>query len=154
MTVRTEGGRPHPATPTATAATATTPATAATAVRSVVRAPSFLCSIPVTALLPAREPPHSPDIGGRDRGPTATVGYHRTDDGAWAGGRRRSPSLPRSTPVVRAPFTRRGRGRRLAGSTDRRTGDPGRPSRGRIGGAPPRCRQGHPSRRSSTSAPA
>jgi competence protein ComEC len=154
MTVRTEGGRPPPATPRPTTGTVRSPATAATAVRSEARAPSFLCSIPVTALLPPAEPRYPPAVGGRDGGPTATVGYHRTDDGAWAGGGRRSPSLPRSAPVVRAPFTRRGRGRRLAGSADRRTRDPRRPRPRRIGRAPARCGQGHPARRSRESAPA
>jgi competence protein ComEC len=154
MTVRTEGGRPEPSAPSATVRAARSPAAAETAVRGVVRAPSFLCSIPVTALLPAAEPRYSPGIAANGGGPTATVGYHRTDDGAWAGGRRRSPPFPRSAPVVRAPFPRRGRGRRLAGSTDRRTRDPGRPPPGRIGRAPPRYRQGHPVRRSRKSTPA
>jgi competence protein ComEC len=140
MTVRTEGGRAPRVTPSAKPPTAVTAA--------LVRAPAFLCSIPVTALVPQRPPTAQPDPRSGDGGTSATVGYHREDDGAWAGGRRRSPDLPGSAPVVRAPLTCRGRGRRLAGGSDRPTRDPRRSPPGRVCSAAPRCRQGHPFRRS------
>jgi len=99
MTVRTEGGRPAAASPGATMARAATSAkTGATAVRTA----AFLCAIPVTALTV-------------DAGPSPTVGYHRGDDGPWAGERRLPAGLPGSTALVRAACARRGRGGRLVG---------------------------------------
>jgi competence protein ComEC len=141
MTVRTEGGRAVP-TPRATAARAVL------ATGPVARTPAFLCAIPVTGLTPRVETPSAPTRPAANlppaAGPRLTVGYHRDDDGAWADGRRRSPALPRSPAVVRASFARRGRGRRLAGSSDRRARHTRRSPPGRVGRAPPRRRQGAP----------
>ena len=141
MTVRTEGGRTAPPSPRPSPATGIGP-TAGPA--GLARAPSFLCAIPVTALIPVSVPPsrdRRPDARTDDRGHSPTVGYHRGDDGAWAGGRRRSPALPGSPALVRAPLARRGRGRRLAGCQDRRPRDTRRSPPRRVGRAPPRRRQ-------------
>jgi hypothetical protein len=134
MTVRLEGGRAMP-TPRATAAKEVLTKGA------LARTPAFLCAIPVTALIPAIPVPPAP-VSRRAAlpsaaGPRLTVGYHRNDDGAWAGGRRRSSALTRSPAVVRASFARRGRGRRLAGGTDRRARHSRRSPPGRVGRAPP-----------------
>jgi competence protein ComEC len=149
MTVRTEGGRPKAEDPQR-------PATAVTTAAS--RAPTFLCSIPLTGVVaPERQPAATaaddrpstaPDPG---RGPT--VGYHRSDDGAWAGGGRLPPALPRSAALVRAPRARRGRGRRLAGRPGRRSRDARRPTARRVCRAPARRRQGAPAGRSGARPP-
>lgn len=146
MTVHNEGGRP---------AADVTPPRGASVVAKPGNAPStaFLCAIPVTGIL--SEPP----VVTPSRWPsevasaTATVGYHRDDDGPWAGGCRRTPALPRSPTLVRAPRARRGGGGRLAGRPDRGARDAHRPPHGRVGGAPPRRRQGAPARRSGARPP-
>jgi competence protein ComEC len=137
MTVRAEGGRPAAAVPARPAV-----ATAATAART-----PYLCAIPVTGVLP--EPPSPPPAAASTSRPgrSLTVGYHRADDRAWAGGGRLPPSVPGSPAVVRPARTRRGRGRGLAGGADRGPRDPGGPCAGRGGRAAARHRQGAPRRR-------
>ncbi len=143
MTVRTEGAHTPAPTPRGTPTRATVATLAA-----VARTPTFLCAIPVTALVPIAPPAPAPAAARpNDGGRSPTVGYHRGDDGAWAGGRRLPAALPRSPALVRAARARRRRGRRLACRADRRPRDARRPPPGRVGRAPPRCRQGAPERR-------
>jgi competence protein ComEC len=143
MTVRTEGGRSPAPSPRAT------PATGTRTTLAVARTPSFLCAVPVTAILPVQPPPPPLEagvqagVGGR----SPTVGYHRDDDGAWAGGRRLPAALPRSPALVRAARARRRRGRGVARGADRCARDTRRPPPGRVGRAPPRRRQGASERR-------
>jgi competence protein ComEC len=151
MTVRTEGGRPATAVPQPPAATPRQPppvvlATAGWSAR-LARAPAFAC--PVTGLLdPPRSATAEETSRGRDpnvasvQGRGSTVGYHRSDDGARAGGRRLPPPLPRSPALVRAARARRRRDRRLVGRPDRRSGNTGRSAARRVGRAPARRRQG------------
>ncbi len=146
MTIRTEGARPVAAVPAATSPRAT-------AVNAASRAPTFLCSIPVTALVPEPAPTAAVLPTAAPTGRSPVVGYHRGDDGAWAGGRRLPPALPRSPALVRAARARRGRGGRLARRPDRAPRDSRRPPSGRVRGAPPRCRQGATGRRSGARPP-
>ncbi len=113
---------------------------------------AYLCAIPVTGVLPPARPPATPASAARP-GRSLTVGYHRADDRAWAGGGRLPPAVPGSPALVRAAFARRGRGRRLAGGADRGPRDPGRPRAGRGRRAPARHRQGAPRRRSGARPP-
>jgi competence protein ComEC len=150
MTVRTEGPRPtgpgtrpttgSPAAARAAAAAAQT----ATAASSTARAAAYLCAIPVTGLLPERALPAAPDrlAPAEAPGRSPIVGYHRGDDGAWAGGRRLPAALPGSPALVRAARTRRGRGGRLARRPHRGARDGHRSPAGRVRGAAPRRRQG------------
>ena len=146
MTVRAEGGR------AAAVGSPVAPRTAAVTA-------AFRCAIPVTAIVPEREPPAaavaaSPSAGDSpNRGRASTVGYHRSDDGAWAGGGRLPPALPGSTRLVRASRARRGGGGRLARRPDRcsRGGRGPTPRRGRR--AAPRCGQDAPGRRSGARPP-
>jgi competence protein ComEC len=146
MTVRTEGGR---------SAAVASPVTS----RTAAVATAFRCAIPVTALVPEREPTTTaaaiaPSIGDApSRGRAAGVGYHRVDDGAWAGGGRLPPALPGSARLVRASRTGRGRGGWLARRPDGRSGRArgSTPRRGRR--AAPRCGQGAPGRRSGARPP-
>jgi competence protein ComEC len=144
MTVRTEGAR---------VATASVRTAVARGAREPDRAAAFRCAIPVTAIVPEREPPPSPTGVREPVGRSMTVGYHRTDDGAWARGRRLPDTLPRSPALAAAPLARRGRGGRLARGADRGPRHGRRPSPGRGGGAPPRCGQGAPGRRSGARPP-
>ena len=140
MSVRTEGGRAvsTPATPVAARSDATVGA-------------RFRCAIPVTAIVPEREP--SPSASGVDPGTDRTVGYHRSDDGAWARGRGLPPALPRSPGLVRAARVRRGRGGRLARCTYRGAGcHAGSTARGSCGFAS-RHRQGPAGEPSGSRAP-
>jgi competence protein ComEC len=135
MTVRTEGARSSGATPRATPTKATV-ATLAT----VARARAFLCAIPVTGLIPVSPLPAQPESAiarAADGGRSPTVGYHRGDDGAWAGGRRLPAALPGSPALVRASRARGRRGGGLARRADRRPRDARRPPPRRIGRAPP-----------------
>ena len=149
MTVRTEGGRPA-----AAGSAGTQMARAATE-----RTPGFLCAIPVTAIVPEREPVSRwagapPDPGrGATLGPWPTVGYHRDDDGPGAERRRLPPALPGSFALVPATRTRRGGGGRLAGGPDRGPRDRAGSRAGRVGGAAARCRQGAPRRRCGARSP-
>ncbi len=151
MTVRAEGGRPA-------AAAEPAPDTAPVAVQAraraddarAIRAAAYLCAIPVTALIPPPERPVPPVVR---PGRSLTVGYHRNDDRAWAGGGRLPPALPGTPAVVRAALARRGGGRRLAGGEDRGPRDPGGPRPGRGRGAAARRRQGAPRRRSGARPP-
>jgi competence protein ComEC len=106
MTVRAEGGRPS-------ADVRRQPPTAVSAVASKApavasRASTFLCAVPVAGLVaPTRQPAAASSADDRraaapDAGRGRTVGYHRADDGAWAGGGRLPPALPRSTLLGRA----------------------------------------------------
>ena len=124
MTVRPEGGRPAAASPGATMARATTSATTGAKTGAIAaRAAAFLCAIPVTGLtvepapaVPIESPTRPTDgAAAADAGPSPTVGYHRGDDGPWAGERRLPAGLPGSTALVRAACARRGRGGRLVG---------------------------------------
>ena len=117
MSVRTEGGR-----------AATTRATPVAARPDPPVGAQFRCAIPVTALLPEREPSPPASAPGIDPGTDWAVGYHRSDDGAWARGRGVPPALPRSPGLVRAARARRGRGRRLAGGAYRGAGRDGGPA--------------------------
>ena len=130
MVVRAEGAR---------AADIRPPALGATAAHAPVAA--FRCAIPVIALVPEREPVQP---ARRDPGPASTVGYHRPDDRAWAGGGRLPPALPGSPSVVRAARARRGRGGRIPGRPDRGNGDRRGSAPRRIGRPPARRGQGAP----------
>ena len=142
MSVRTEGSR-------AVTTLAPRPATANAATVGA----RFRCAIPVTALVPEREPSAPTSAVPPDPGPDWTVGYHRSDDGAWARGRGLPPALPRSPALVRAACARRGRGGRLAGRAYRRARhDAGPDARGSCGTAP-RHRQAPACERSGPRAP-
>ncbi|HEX5148488.1 MAG TPA: ComEC/Rec2 family competence protein [Candidatus Limnocylindrales bacterium] len=142
LIVRTEGARTAP--PTAR------PSPAASAVR-------FRCAIPVTALIPEREPPvrtpvrTPPDLDGW--GWATAVGYHRADDRSRAGGGRLPPALPGSGGLVHAALARGRRDRGLAGRPYRGSGGGGRPPTGRVGGTAARRGQGTPAERSPPRAP-
>lgn len=153
MSVRTEGSRTV-ATPTTRVAARSSTTVAANAANVATNiAARFRCAIPVTALVPEREPSPPASAAGPDPGAERTVGYHRSDDGAWARGRGLPPALPRSPGLVRATRARRGRGGRLAGLPDRGTGrDPGPAARGSRGTAP-RHRQAPARERSGARAP-
>ena len=146
MTVRAEGGR---------SAAVGSPVAA----RSATNAAAFRCAIPVAAIVPEREPPGAAvatasstrDSPSRGRG--STVGYHRGDDGAWAGGGRLPPALPGSAGLVRASRARRGGGGRLARRPDRCSGRSRGPTAGRVGCAAPRRGQGASGRRSGARPP-
>ncbi len=140
LTVRTEGARaPRPTTrPSGTPIAASAPVPAAY---------RFRCSIPVTALIPEREPSASASSASRDGsdppvGRATTVGYHRIDDRSRAGGGRLPPARPGSGPLVPASFARRRGGGGLARSPDRCGRCPRGPATGRGRGAAPRRRQG------------
>jgi competence protein ComEC len=135
MTVRAEGGRPAAAAPTRSAS-ATTP---------TILPSAYLCAVPVTELLPTVAAPAAAPASRPGR--SLTVGYHRVDDRAWAGGGRLPPSVPGSPALVRPARARRRRGRGLAGGSHRGPRDPGGPRIGRGGGAAARHRQGAPRRR-------
>jgi len=142
MSVRAEGGR-----------AATTRATPVAARPDAPVVAQFRCAIPVTALLPEREPSQPASAPGTDPGTDQAVGYHRSDDGAWARGRGVPPALPRSPGLVRAARARRGRGRRLAGCAYRGAGcDRGPAARGSCGPAS-RHRQAPARKRSGPRAP-
>ena len=142
MSVRTEGSR-------AVTTLAPRPATANAATVGA----RFRCAIPVTALVPEREPSAPTSAVPPDPGTEWTVGYHRSDDGAWARGRGLPPALPRSPALVRAACARRGRGGRLAGRAYRRARhDAGPDARGSRGTAP-RHRQAPACERSGPRAP-
>jgi competence protein ComEC len=145
MTVRTEGARSPAARPSAPPTKATVATLAAAA-----RAPAFLCAIPVNGLVPVSPPSPQPEpevARPADGGRSPTVGYHRGDDGAWAGGRRLPAALPGSPALVRAARARGRRGGGLARRADRRRRDARRPPPRRIGRAPPRRRQSTPEER-------
>lgn len=150
LTVRTEGPRAPRPTPRPTAARAASSADG-------VASPRFQCAIPVTALIPVREPAlpsqRAWPVDRRASGRTATVGYHRIDDRSRAGGGRLPPALPGTAPLVASPFARRGRGRRLARGTDRRTWHLRRSAARRGGCAASRRRQGATGRSSGPRAP-
>ena len=139
LTVRPEGARADPPTPKPTAEAAT----------AAIR---FRCAIPVTALIPEREPP-APTTSRRlatvdQSGPTDAVGYHRVDDRSRAGGGRLPPALPGSRTVVRTARARRRGDRCLAGRPDRGSRRADRSSADRIGRAAARRGQGTPCGRS------
>ena len=143
MTVRAEGGRAAAARPVTTLAQAD-------------RAVAFRCAIPVTALIPEREPvaaasPRVPTREAPGRGPA--VEYHRGDDGTWAGGGRLPPALPGSAGLVRPARAGRGRGGRVARRPDRVAWRHGRPATRGGGGAAARCGQGAAGRRSGARPP-
>ncbi|MEP6638789.1 MAG: ComEC/Rec2 family competence protein [Chloroflexota bacterium] len=135
MTVHAEGGRAAAVVPDPSASTVAL--TSSATKREPLRAPAFLCAIPVTALVPEPPPRVPPPAQAISAGRPPTVGYHRSDDGAWAGGRRFPPPLAGSPALVRSARTRRGRGRRLARRPDRRPRDARRPTIGRGCRAPP-----------------
>lgn len=142
MSVRTEGGR-----------AVTSPAARVAARSDATVGARFRCAIPVTALVPEREPSPPASAQGPDPGTDRTVGYHRSDDGAWARGRGLPPALPRSPGLVRAARARRGRGGRLAGRAHRGAGcDRGPAARGSRGPAS-RHRQAPARERSGPRAP-
>ena len=145
MTVRAEGGRAVTALPRLAAI-------------SAAAAAAFRCAIPVTALIPEREPaqtstaiPASAAAGGP--GPRSAVEYHRGDDGAWAGGGRLPPALPGSAGLARAARAGRGRGGRLARRPNRSSWRAGGPSTRRGGGPAARCGQVPAGRRSGARPP-
>lgn len=138
MTVNTEGGRAAAEPPRARTATVTLAGRAVAGPgAAAARTPSFLCAIPVMALIPEPPPPVSRRTTTHATRGASTVGYHRNDDGAWAGGRRFPPPLARSRALVRATRARRGRGRRLARRPDRRPRHARRPTPGGVSRAPP-----------------
>ncbi len=144
MTVRAEGGR--------AVAWRSRPATGLAAL-----AAAFRCAIPVTSLVPEREPVASavrgraPAEPGPGRG--SPVEYHRADDGAWAGGGRLPPALPGSAGLVRAARASGGRGGRLAGRPDRGPRRGRRPPARRGGSAAARRGQGTAGGRSAARPP-
>jgi len=142
VTVRAEGGRRVAASPR--------PPTNATAVAAV-----FRCAIPVTALIPEREPApvaaaSAPASERQGRGPA--VEYHRADVGAWAGGGRLPPALPGSTGLVHSARAGRGRGGRLARRPYRGARRARGPETRRGRGPPARCGQGAAGRASGAQA--
>ncbi|MGZ8514470.1 MAG: ComEC/Rec2 family competence protein, partial [Candidatus Limnocylindrales bacterium] len=143
MTVHADGGRAAAARPGTTAGQAD-------------RAVAFRCAIPVTALIPEREPVPAaspgvlpPEAPGRG----AAVEYHRGDDGTWAGGGRLPPALPGSAGLVRPARTGRGRGGRLARRPNRVAWRRGRSATRGSGGVAARCGQGAAGRRSGARPP-
>ncbi len=150
LTVDLEGGRaaeaPRPPIGPFGAATVAT--------RGAGSAAAFRCAIPISALVPEREPVRPPIARQPRPSPdraTVTVGYHRPDDGTRARGSRLPPALPGSPAVVRAARARRGRGRGVPRRPDRGRGDRRGSTAGGIGGAPPRRRQARPGERSGPS---
>ncbi len=126
-TVRAEGGRARPA--------------RSTAPTSDRRSLAYLCAIPITGLVPEREPaPPVMPVAVRP-GDTASVGYHPSDDDPGASGRRLPPAVPGSPGLVRAARAGGRRGRRLPRGADRWTRDRGRPATGRGRWPAPRRRQ-------------
>ncbi len=134
MTVRTEGvATADIATDAERTARAAVPASALGLLGQAAPRPdpdrglAFLCAIPVTGLVPDSRPgtaaapvPDWSDGGSTPHpGRAGVVGYHRDDDGARAGGGRLPAALPRSPTLAAAPRARRGRGRGLAGGSDR-----------------------------------
>jgi competence protein ComEC len=168
MTVRAEGGRAADGPPTSAPSAAPGIAAAHVGAAEVggadrdATAIRFRCAIPVTALVPEREPVRrtaaaptlvwgsaGPQVDGR----ASAVGYHRTDDGTPARGGRVPPALPGSPTLVRATRARRGRGGRVPGRPDRgRRHRGGSTTRG-VGRAPPRRGQGAPRGRPGSGAP-
>jgi competence protein ComEC len=152
LTVHAEGARaPRPTTrPTGTPIGASVPVTAGY---------RFRCSIPVTALVPEREPePPAAPSARRDgddppTGRAATVRYHRIDDRSRAGGGRLPPALPGPGPMVPAPFARRRGNCGLARRADRCGWRRGRPATGRGRRPAARRRQGLAGRTSVPRAP-
>ncbi len=133
--------RPSPAVPAAAG-----PTDAALAdTRAKVNAAAFRCAIPVTALVPEREPtpPPAPRPTTSDR-PAVAVGYHRPDDGTPARGGRLPPALPGSPALVPAARARRGGGRGVPRGPDRGRRDRRGSTAGGVGGAAPRRGQGTP----------
>jgi competence protein ComEC len=135
VTVHAEGGR----------------AVAASAVRPArdPRSVAFLCAVPITGLLPEREPPKPIEPVAVRPGGSPSVGYHPPDDDPGARGRRLPPALPGSPGLVPATRARGRRGGGLPGRPDRWPRDPGRSATGRGGGAAPRRRQDAAAERSS-----
>ena len=159
MTVRAEGGRPAaaalaPIDPAPVAWAVPSAAGSAVLARAAARS-AYLCAIPVTGLLPTPVQPRPAEPAIRQAadpfpaspGRALTVGYHRSDDGAWAGGGRLPPALPGSPALAPAARARGGRGRGLAGRPDRGAGCCHRPPAGRVRRAAPRRGQGTPRRR-------
>jgi competence protein ComEC len=147
LTVRAEGARP---------AAVASPAAVRLAVRS-----AFRCAVPVTAIVPEREaatasvPAAAGQLPGNSlpAGRPSAVGYHRGDDGAWAGGGRLPPALPASARLVRASRARRGGGSRVARRAGRGTGNGRGPTARRSGCIAPRCGQAALGRRSGARPP-
>ncbi len=141
MTVHAEGGRP---------ADAVSPVTP----RGAAVAAAFRCAVPINAIVPEREVAAaavpavasvagSPSLGdAANPGRASIVEYHRSDDGAWAGGGRLPPALPGSARLVRASRARRGGGGRLARRPDRCSRHGRGPTARRSRRAAPRRRQG------------
>ena len=148
VSVGTSGGRIRPTPRPTTAADATLAAAAVGFACSVPAGPAGLTAVAGFAGadegLRATPRPHAPTtLSLADR-----LLYHRADDGARASRGRPPAALARSTRLARAAFTRRGRGRRVAGRADRGPGRRDRSTADRIRGAAPRRRQGPPAGRS------
>jgi len=121
---------------------------------SVVR---FRCAIPVTAILPEREPARAraagthadagyPDAGWQPipgPGPSraVTVGYHRVDDRSRTRGARLPPALPSSPTPVRPAHARGRRGLGQAGYPDRQLPQVCQPAVGTVVSAAARVRR-------------
>jgi competence protein ComEC len=127
LTVVAEGGRARPA-------LSSSPTTDR-------RSLAYLCAIPITGLLPAREPTPPVEPVAVRPSESPSVGYHRSDDDPGASGRRLPPAVPGSSGLVRAARAGGRRGRRLPRGPDRRTRDRRRPAIGRGRGPAPRRRQ-------------
>ncbi len=139
LTVRAEGGR----------------AVAASSVRQNLepRSVAFLCAIPITGLVPAREPPKPIEPVAVRPGGIPSVGYHPPDDDPGARGSRLPPALPGSPGLVPATRARGRRGGRVPGGSDRWSRDPCRSAIGRGCGAAPRRRQDPAAERSGARPP-
>jgi competence protein ComEC len=158
LTVRAEGPRSSPPTVRPSAPGAGLAARQPTGpTRATANGRTFRCAIPVTALVPEREPAPEPTtrraVRSTDAGRAATVGYHRIDDRSRAGAGRLPPALPGTAPLVAPAFARRSRSGGLARRPDRRARCDGRPPACRGCRAAPRRRQGSPGRSSGPRAP-
>jgi len=142
MTVRAEGGRPLAERSTSR------PGVAASVT-------AFRCAIPLTALIPEREPASAVQAVGDDRprGRGWPVGYHRADDGTWTSGGRLPPALPGSAGLVHSSRTGRSRGGRLARRSNQGQWRGRGPTPRRDCGPAPRCGQGAAGRRSRSRPP-
>jgi competence protein ComEC len=152
VAVHAEGGRPVEGSRPVVALRATLASTHATSGKTQ----AFRCAVPVTGILPERDiaarpvaTPGPASALARESPPVqrATVGYHRSDDGAHAGGGRLPAALPRSRTLAGSTRARRRGGRGLAGGAHRGQRHRRRPAAGRDGRIAPRRRQVAPAGR-------
>ena len=132
ITVRSSGGRPRP-----------TPRPTRSGALGGTAALAYFCAVPQRSTEADPDVPRAP----RTR-PAASVRladpllYHRLDDGARQDRSRPVGALARTAGVVPPALARRRRGCRVSRRPDRGPRRHGRPPADRIGGSPPRRRQG------------